>query len=227
MQFRTENFMMLKFSFRFRLRMLMFILLCIIALFDLYWILRLIFTRLIFPFLPSLSLVGDGGTIYSICWTTDIDYFLHMNNGKYFKEMDFGRFDFYFRSGITEYITSKPWSVVQHAATIKYRRSINFLVPFKLVTKLVFWDERSLYFEQKFVSLHDGFVRAIATSKNTVVGGSVLEIMGHFGHPQPPECPEDVKKWIESQELTSRALRPGKHDMKLCTESCENDKKRL
>ena len=51
-----------------------------------------------------VPLLGEGGTIYSLCWTTDIDYFGHMNNGKYFKEMDFGRFDFYFRSGLTELI---------------------------------------------------------------------------------------------------------------------------
>ena len=27
-----------------------------------------------------------------------------MNNGKYFREMDFGRFDFYFRTGFSNYI---------------------------------------------------------------------------------------------------------------------------
>ena len=40
--------------------------------------------------------------------------------------------------------------------------------PTQVVTKLRFWDERSLYFEQRFVSLHDGFVRAIATCKGCV-----------------------------------------------------------
>ena len=40
--------------------------------------------------LPSLTL-GDEGVIYSLCWTTDLDYFFHMNNGKYFREMDFAR----------------------------------------------------------------------------------------------------------------------------------------
>ena len=33
--------------------------------------------------LPSLSLDGEG-VIFSLCWTTDLDYFFHMNNGKYF-----------------------------------------------------------------------------------------------------------------------------------------------
>ena len=47
------------------------------------------------------------------------------------------------------------------------------MMAFKLVTKLVYWDERSLYFEQSFVSLNDGFVRAVALCKNTCVGGTV------------------------------------------------------
>ena len=146
--------------------------------------------------------------MYGICWTTDIDFFGHMNNGKYFKEMDFGRFDFYFRSGLSAYIESRPkMFVVQHAASIKYRKSINFLVPFKHVTKLLYWDDRSLYFEQSFISLHDGFTRAVAFSKNTCVGGSVMEMMESFGFPAPPPCRDDLKMWLESQELTSSKLR--------------------
>jgi acyl-CoA thioesterase FadM len=46
----------------------------------------------------------EESVTYNICWTTDLDYFFHMNNGKYFREMDFGRFDFYFRAGFDEYI---------------------------------------------------------------------------------------------------------------------------
>ena len=189
--------------------MMLLYVLTVIALVDVYWVLRLALTRLLCYWLPRVPLLGEGATMVSICWTTDLDIFLHMNNGKYFKEMDFGRFDFYFRSGLTEYIQARPsWYVVQHAASIKYRRPLNFLVPFKLVTRLRYWDERSLYFEQKFVSLHDGFVRAIATSKNTVVGANVMTMMTDLGCPQVPECPPDIKLWLESQEVTSSSLRP-------------------
>jgi len=148
--------------------------------------------------------------IYSLCWTTDIDYFFHMNNGKYFREMDFGRFDFYFRTGCSPYIEKIPGMyVVQHGASIRYRRSINFLVPFKLETKLVFWDDKSLYFEQRFVTLKDGFVRAVALCKNTVVGGSVREMMASLKVHVPPPCPEEVGIWLRSQEVSSIKLRNG------------------
>lgn len=58
--------------------------------------------------------------VYNLCWTTDIDYFFHMNNGKYFREMDFGRFDFYFRTGFSKYIQSQEkMYFVQHGASIR------------------------------------------------------------------------------------------------------------
>jgi hypothetical protein len=66
-----------------------------------------------------------------------------------------------------------PFLFYQIFLLLRYRRSIDFLVLFKLVTKLLYWDERSLYFEQRFISLHDGFVRAVALCKNTCVGGTV------------------------------------------------------
>jgi len=186
---------------------ILFLLLLIIAVFDLYWILRLVITRIQAHILPAIRLDQDS-VIYNLCWTTDIDFMAHMNNGKYFREMDFGRFDYYFRTGCSAYIEGqKGMYVVQHGASIRYRRSINLLVPFKLVTRLVFWDEKSLFFEQKFISLHDGFIRAIALCKNTVVGGSVKEMLASLGHHIPPSCPEEVVLWLRSQEVSSARLR--------------------
>jgi len=189
--------------------LLLFILL-VIAFFDIYWIVRLAVTRLLGKVLPSIS-IEEVGVTYSLCWTTDLDYFFHMNNGKYFREMDFARFDFYFRTGCSAYIEARPkMFVVQHGASIRYRRSIDAFVPFKVVTRLIFWDERSLYFEQSFVSLHDGFVRAVAICKNTVVGGSVVEMLASVGAKSAPAMPKEVELWLASQEITSSRLRSSK-----------------
>jgi len=189
--------------------LLLFVLL-VIAFFDIYWIIRLAVTRLLSKVLPSIS-IEEMGVTYSLCWTTDLDYFFHMNNGKYFREMDFARFDFYFRTGCSAYIEARPkMFVVQHGASIRYRRSIDAFVPFKVVTRLIFWDERSLYFEQSFVSLHDGFVRAVAICKNTVVGGSVVEMLASVGAKSAPAMPKEVELWLASQEITSSRLRSSK-----------------
>jgi len=189
---------------------LLFFVLLVIAFFDIYWIIRLAVTRLLSKVLPSIT-IEEMGVTYSLCWTTDLDYFFHMNNGKYFREMDFARFDFYFRTGCSAYIEARPkMFVVQHGASIRYRRSIDAFVPFKVVTRLIFWDERSLYFEQSFVSLHDGFVRAVAICKNTVVGGSVVEMLASVGAKSAPAMPKEVELWLASQEITSSRLRSSK-----------------
>jgi len=135
--------------------------------FDVFWFLRLVYTKLASKFRRPLSLSsGDASVIYGLCATTDVDYFCHMNNARYLREMDFGRFDFYFRSGLGHWLEANPKAfAVQHASMMRYRRSLNFLMPYKLVTKLLYFDERSLYFEQRFVSLKDDFVRAIGISK--------------------------------------------------------------
>jgi len=69
---------------------LLFFVLLVIAFFDIYWIIRLAVTRLLSKVLPSIT-IEEMGVTYSLCWTTDLDYFFHMNNGKYFREMDFAR----------------------------------------------------------------------------------------------------------------------------------------
>ena len=115
------------------------------------------------------NLLFQDSIIHSICSTHDIDFFCHMNNAKYFKELDFARFDFYFRSGLSDYVEArKEIYVVQHAAMIRYRRPLNFLMPFIVKTKMVYYDERSLYFEQTFISKPDNFIRAVALCKNTI-----------------------------------------------------------
>ena len=80
------------------------------------------------------NLLFQDSIIHSICSTHDIDFFCHMNNAKYFKELDFARFDFYFRSELSDYVEArKEIYVVQHAAMIIYRRPLNFLMPFIVI----------------------------------------------------------------------------------------------
>lgn len=119
------------------------------------------------------------------------------------------RFDFYFRSGLAKYFRSHAdIYVVQSAAMIRYRRSLGFLMPFRLHTRLVWFDDRALYFEQRFISTHDNFVRAIGLCKNTAVNCNVPEVMrDHFGHERPLRCPEWLRAFLEANECGSQQLK--------------------
>ena len=147
-----------------------------------------------------------------------------MNNGKYFRECDFGRFDFYFRSGLSRYFQShKEMYVVQHAAMIRYRRSLNFLMPFIVKTKLIYFDQRSLFFEQSFISKPDNFVRAVALCKNTVVNCDVLALMKTLYGLEQPKCPDDLLKFIEANEISSNKLKMKGHPVSEATSLVQMD----
>lgn len=77
--------------------------------------------------------------------------------------------------------------------------------------QLVWWDEKAIYIEQQFVSLGDNFVRAIAMSKQCMTNVNVIDLMKNFsGGDKRPECPEELKLWLESIELCSSKLRKDK-----------------
>ena len=72
------------------------------ASFDVFWFLRFLCSSAAALFRRRDDSLSADSSVLGICWTTDIDYFLHMNNGRYLREMDFGRFNFYFRTGSSE-----------------------------------------------------------------------------------------------------------------------------
>jgi hypothetical protein len=74
------------------------------------------------------------------------------------------------------------------------------------VTHLVYWDEKAMYFEQKFVSLKDEQVYAFAIIRSSVIGGSVTEMMRMLGSLDPPKIPENVETWQKSQQVSSIGL---------------------
>ena len=80
----------------------------------------------------------------------DIDTFRHLSNSKYLKEADFGRMEFILRSGIVDVTLDMP--MVVGAAAVRFRKELRAFRAFVIRTRLVGWDERSLYFEQAFVS---------------------------------------------------------------------------
>jgi hypothetical protein len=84
---------------------------------------------------------------HDVCWPTDIDPFLHMNNSKYLRKMDYGRYDFFVRSGIIKPFRRRNIHSVVTACVIQYRREVRVLTLLKIETKIVWVDEKSIYFQ--------------------------------------------------------------------------------
>lgn len=143
-----------------------------------------------------------------LCTTQDVDIFIrHMNNARYLRELDFARFHYYGVTGIYEAIKKHGGGAVQGASSVRYRRTIPIFNPYKIITELIWWDDKAIYLEQKFVTF-DGFVRAIAMSKQCITKVNVMDLMKKFdGGDKRPEQPEELKMWLEAIEKSSQKLR--------------------
>lgn len=130
-----------------------------------------------------------------------------MNNARYLRELDFARFHYYGLTGIYGAIKKHGGGAVQGATTVRYRRTIPIFNAYKITTELIWWDDKAIYLEQKFITL-DGFVRAIAISKQCITKVDVLDLMKEFeGGTKRPEQPEELRIWLEAIELSSKKLR--------------------
>lgn len=90
-------------------------------------------------------------------------------------------------------------------------------MPFIVQTRLVYFDQRSLYFEQTFISKPDDFVRAVAFCKNTIVNCDVPTMLKNLYDFDQPECPPDLSKFIEANEISSNRLKMKGHPVSEAT----------
>lgn len=120
-----------------------------------------------------------------------------MNNARYLRELDFARFHFYGLTGLYESVRQHKGGAVQGASSVRYRKTIPIFSPYKIETKLIWWDEKAIYIEQKFITLSDGFVRAIALSKQCITNCNVVDLLKSFpGGEKIPTAPEELQLWL-------------------------------
>jgi len=96
----------------------------------------------------------------------DLDLNLHMNNGRYLTVMDLGRIDFLTRAGSPLVFLRNRWRPLIGGTIIRYRFSLRAFERFEVATRILYWDEKWFYFEQR-VENTEG-VAAIALSKALV-----------------------------------------------------------
>ncbi|XP_057657295.1 protein THEM6-like [Diorhabda carinulata] len=181
------------------------------VLLDVNYFLRILFTLGWSALFEKRKKLSDGTQIYGICTSQDMDiFFKHMNNARYVRELDFARFHFYYITGMYAEIKKNKGHALQTASNIRYRRTIPWFNTYKVTTKIVYWDEKTMYIEQQFVTLHDGFIRAVVLSKQTTIGLNVPEMMAKLTGcdvSYRPQMPEELQDWLSSMEKSSNRLR--------------------
>ena len=134
-------------------------------------------------------------------WPNDLDVNVHMNNGRFLSVMDLGRFDLSFRTRLGRAMLRNRWMPLVGGVTIRYRRSLDPFERYELQTRLLGWDAKWVFLEQRFLKkggdlAAEGVVRALFRGKDgNVPVAEVLRQMGYDG-PQP-DLPESVRRWAE------------------------------
>ncbi|XP_025419151.1 protein THEM6-like [Sipha flava] len=152
----------------------------------------------------------------SVCLTTDLDVYLtHMNNARYLREIDLARVEFLLRTGLWRELRRRGGLMFTIANSVRYRKFVRTFARYEIRNRLVYWDDVSVFFEYRFVTKADGFVRAIVYNRQRVVGCSADELVRSVagtktvdgGAVQRPECPTEIHHWIQSNLVSSANLR--------------------
>ena len=122
-------------------------------------------------------------------WPNDLDTNIHMNNGRYLTVMDLGRVDLIVRTGMWRIVRRRRWHPVLGGARITYRRPLGPFQSYALTTRVMGWDEKWIYMEQRFEV--DGALHARAVVKSLFLEGrdkvptaEIARVMGYDG-PSP------------------------------------------
>lgn len=126
----------------------------------------------------------------------DLDVLNHVNNGVYLSLMDLGRMDLMIRSGMWQRMRERGWYPVAASATVTYRRSLQPWQRYTLETRMIGFDEKALYVEQRFVVEGEvfavGHMRARFLKKT---GGTVsISELAELGGIDPASLP--VPQWM-------------------------------
>lgn len=174
-------------------------------------ILRVIYVFLSSIFKKKLRLPEENSELGLMVLPTDLDSNWHMNNGRYLTIMDLGRLDLILRSGILKMMLHHKAVPILSAATIRYRLPLHPFQSYILQTRIIWWDKKWAYIEQRFL-IHKGekagAVAAIALvkgnffckkTKSVMPIETVLESIGQ-DNVDAPACPKHLKDWMDAEE---------------------------
>ena len=142
-------------------------------------------------------------------WPQDIDFNLHMNNARYLSVMDYARMHLLARGRLLEHIVRSRWQPLVGAVWMTYRRSLPLFSAFTIASRLMCWDERWFYIEQKFTVGENlaavGWVKGmLRDARGSINPQEVVERMT-LGVVSPP-MPEAI---VQCNALTREKLQAG------------------
>ncbi|OIN86812.1 MAG: Mesenchymal stem cell protein DSCD75 [Alphaproteobacteria bacterium CG1_02_46_17] len=175
-------------------------------------LLRVLYVWLSSYFKPRIDDILAPADLELRVLPNDLDFNMHMNNGRYLTIMDLGRLDLILRSGLLKMMIKQKSVPILASSKMRYRLSLDPFQKYVLRTQILGWDDKWVFIEQRF--LKDGKVAAIGLvkgcffdqrSKTTV---PTADLLHHIGYDQPsPELPPHIIDWQKAEQTLKEVTR--------------------
>lgn len=140
----------------------------------------------------------------------DLDLNGHVNNGRYFTLADLGRLDFVIRTGAARVAIANRAIPVIGDAVAKFRKDLKPFQRYDLQTRLLGWDDKWTFVEQRFVSggrvAGVVVVRGLFRSAAGPIRPSTF-LAGLSKNVASPSLPDWALAWHRSCDALGEALR--------------------
>ncbi len=132
----------------------------------------------------------------------DLDLNFHMNNGRYLSVMDLGRLDLLIRTDLAKALVQHRWQPLVGAVNMRYKQSLMPLKKYRLRTKVIGWDEKWFYIEQRFECgnrvIAVALVKALFRGKKRNITPEETLKLIHVNI-DPPKMPERILRWLSME----------------------------
>ncbi|MBS1958439.1 MAG: thioesterase family protein [Bdellovibrionales bacterium] len=132
----------------------------------------------------------------------DLDLNMHMNNGRFLSIMDLGRLDLLIRTDLAGVLLKHRWQPLVGAVNIRYKQSLMPFQKYRLHTKVIGWDEKWFYIEQRFErrnrTIAVGLVKALFRgNRRNITPEQTLKLIDV--NIDAPDMPDQVLKWLSME----------------------------
>jgi acyl-CoA thioesterase FadM len=143
-------------------------------------------------------------------WPNDLDYNLHVNNGRYLALAHISGVHWIVRTGLFGIARQQKAFPVVADALAKFRHDLKVFQTFEIHSRVIGWDSKWVFFEHRFVRKDRvlGVVagRVVLKAQSGPVDPQVL-LAGFAPSAPSPELPEWARRHEQSAELLGELLR--------------------
>ena len=143
-------------------------------------------------------------------WPTDLDFNLHVTNGRYFTMADVGRMDYVLRSGAYKVALRHKAIPIVGDVWGKFRRELRLFESFEIHTRMLGWDHKWVLMEHRFIRkgrvMGVVIMRGLFRSANGLVDPQEF-IADMQLQSESPAIPAWLNDWANSCDALTEHLR--------------------